>query len=379
MVTKIIRIGLDARPLSTRISGVGRLIGETIKAFPNSDSYQFHLYSHLPIHPDHKSILNMSNVVWHSEGGFWRWKGGLYYNFFLPLRIRKEKLDLFWGSQQVLPPFLPRELKAVLTYCDLVLYLYPETMRLLARIQQRLVQSYSVRRSSFILSISQQTSDDVCAKFHYPKEKSGVAYPGINQKEMIAALSHPPSKQVLELEPDYLLSVSTIEPRKNYPFLLEVFRRYRKKDPHHYRHWVIVGKIGWESKEFIEELKQERSLYKDIHILDSISDVDLQHLYRRAGLFLFASKYEGFGIPMLEALFHRKYCIVSNIPTFKEIGGEMATYLPYQTEEDASTWAEEIRNFFKSPKEAIAEISGFSWEASARKTEEIFKTVLGNQ
>ncbi|MCZ8342835.1 MAG: glycosyltransferase family 1 protein [Leptospira sp.] len=378
MVANIIRVGLDARPLSTRISGVGRLIGETIKAFPHSDSYQFHLYSHLPIHPDHKSILNMQNVVWHSEGGFWRWKGGLYYNLYLPCRIRKDKLDLFWGSQQVLPPFLPKRLKAVLTYCDLVLYLYPETMRFLARVQQRLVQSYSVRRSSFILSISKQTSDDVCTKFHYPKEKSGVAYPGINQKEMIAALSHSPSKQVLDLEPDYLLSVSTIEPRKNYPFLLEVYRKYRKKDPHHYRHWVIVGKIGWESKEFIEELKQERSLYKDIHILDSISDVDLQHLYRRAGLFLFASKYEGFGIPMLEALFHRKYCIVSNIPTFKEIGEDSATYLQYQTDEDANVWAEEICKFFQSPKEAIADISDFTWETSAKKTEEVFQRALGN-
>lgn len=380
MVDKIIKVGLDARPLSTRISGVGRLIAETLKAFPNSEDYIFHLYSHLPIHEDHKAILSLPNVVWESGGGLFRLKGGIYYNFFLPFQVRWQKLDFFWGSQQVLPPFLPKKMKAILTYCDLVLYLYPETMRFAAKIQQRLVQSYSVKRSSFILSISKQTSDDMCKKFNYPHEKTGVAYPGINEKEINIHLNQTPTAKVLNIEPDYLLSVSTIEPRKNYPFLLNVFRKYRRLDPHHYRHWVIVGKIGWESPEFIEELKQERTLFKDIHILDSISDTDLTHLYKRAGLFLFASKYEGFGIPLLEALFHKQYCMVSNLPTFREIGKDGVTYLPYETEEDAEVWAQEIQKYFKTPIQADVDISEFTWKNAAKKTEEVFKqTLYGDQ
>lgn len=125
----------------------------------------------MPIHSDHKKVLELSNVRWVEGGGFLKWKGGLYYNLYVPFYLLTHRLDLFWGSQQVLPPFLPKDLKAVLTYCDLVLYLYPDTMRWIAKVQQRLFQSYSVRRSSFILSISKQTSDDMCKKFGYPVEK----------------------------------------------------------------------------------------------------------------------------------------------------------------------------------------------------------------
>lgn len=370
------RIGLDARPLSTRVSGVGRLIAETLKAFPHKDEYDFILFSHLPIHEDHKAVLDLPNVTWVSGGGFLKWKGGLYYNFYIPFYLFSHRLDLFWGSQQVLPPFLPKALRAVLTYCDLVLYLYPETMRWIAKVQQRLFQSYSVRRSSFILSISKQTSDDMCRKFGYPIEKTGVSYPGVNPTEMLKLLESKPSNRVTDLGNDFLLSVSTIEPRKNYPFLLEVFREYRKLDPHHYRPWVIVGKIGWESSEYIEELLQERALYKDIHILDSVSDSELQHIYKKAGLFAFASKYEGFGIPMVEAIFHGLNCVVSDIPTFHEIGKQGVTYLPYKTKEDAKLWAEAIKKHFENPKPLDISISEFTWENAAKITEEVFRKVL---
>ncbi|TGL99567.1 glycosyltransferase family 4 protein [Leptospira jelokensis] len=375
-MVKTYKIGLDARPLSTRVSGVGRLIAETLKAFPSKEKYEFLLFSHLPIHADHKKVLELANVRWVEGGGFLKWKGGLYYNLYVPFYLLTHRLDLFWGSQQVLPPFLPKDLKAVLTYCDLVLYLYPDTMRWIAKVQQRLFQSYSVRRSSFILSISKQTSDDMCKKFGYPVEKTGVAYPGVNPEEMTKLLDTKLSNRIKDLGTGFLLSVSTIEPRKNYPFLLEVFREYRKLNPHHYRPWVIVGKIGWESPEFIEELIQERTLYKDIFILDSVSDSELQHVYKRAGLFLFASKYEGFGIPMVEALFHKLPCIVSDIPTFHEIGKDGVQYFATDTKEDVKQWALAIDVFFQNPKPVDLSLEEFRWENAAKITEGVFRHVL---
>ncbi|TGN08237.1 glycosyltransferase family 4 protein [Leptospira ilyithenensis] len=375
-MVEVIRIGMDARPLSTRISGVGRLIAETIKAFPNPEKYHFYLFSHLPIHKDHNGILSLSNITFVSRGGAFKWKGGIYYNLFLPILFRFFKLDLFWGSQQILPPFLPRKLKAVLTYCDLVLYLYPKTMRPLARIQQRMFQRYSVKRASHILSISKQTSEDMCSFFGYDPEKTGVSYPGVNQKEIDEALLDTPSRRITDLGENYILSVSTIEPRKNYPFLLKVFREYRRLNPKEHQNWVIVGKIGWESQEFIEELRQEQSLFGDLHILDSIADIDLQHIYKNAGLFVFASHYEGFGIPMLEAIYQKKYCMVSDIPTFREIGGTGVTYLPYRTDADAKEWANEILKFYKNPILPTSDISSFTWENAASITEKAFQKTL---
>ena len=102
----IYRIGLDARPLSTRVSGVGRLIAETIRHFPEKEKYKFVLFSHLPIHESHKTILELPNVEFHQGKGFLSKKGATYFNISLPLSLNQFHLDLFWGSQQVIPHLL---------------------------------------------------------------------------------------------------------------------------------------------------------------------------------------------------------------------------------------------------------------------------------
>ncbi|HNO25969.1 MAG TPA: glycosyltransferase family 1 protein, partial [Leptospiraceae bacterium] len=92
------RVGLDARPLSTRVSGVGRLISEILKYFPDKINYEFILFSHLPIHESHQELLNLPNVSVQKGEGFFSKKGGLYFLFELPRQIRKMNLDVFWGS-----------------------------------------------------------------------------------------------------------------------------------------------------------------------------------------------------------------------------------------------------------------------------------------
>jgi glycosyltransferase involved in cell wall biosynthesis len=369
----IYRIGLDARPLSTRVSGVGRLIAETIRHFPEKENYQFALFSHLPIHESHKTILQLPNVEFHQGKGLLSKKGATYFNLSLPLSLNQFHLDLFWGSQQVIPPLFFSKLPIVLTYCDLVLYKYPETMRLLAAIQQRLVQGYSVRKSDFILSISEQTRVDLVKHFNYPENKTGVAYPGVDVKEAINSSLKTPSDRVKNLQKPYLLSVSTIEPRKNYPFLLEAFKEYRKLTTNSRLHWVIAGKVGWEKESFLSELKNEMAEYNDIILLDNVDDIDLHNLYKGCEIFLFASVYEGFGIPLLEALAHKRKCIVSDIPTFREIGKDK---IPYLKTENPKLWAEEINKLEKSNIIPKINLDFFSWENSARITKNVFDSLL---
>lgn len=372
----IYRIGLDARPLSTRVSGVGRLIAETIRHFPQKEKYQFVLFSHLPIHESHKTILELPNVEFHQGKGFLSKKGATYFNISLPLSLNQFNLDLFWGSQQVIPPLFFSKLPVVLTYCDLVLYKYPETMRLLAAIQQRLVQGYSVNRADYILSISEQTRVDLVKHFNYPENKTGVAYPGVDVKEVVGASLKTPSIFIQNIKKPYLLSVSTIEPRKNYPFLLEAFKAYRKLTTNFRMYWVIAGKIGWEKESFLTELKKEIEEYNDIILLDNVNDVDLHNLYKNCEIFLFASVYEGFGIPLLEALAHKRKCIVSDIPTFREIGKDKISYLKTENPED---WAKEIIALEKSNIAPVIDLDYFSWENSASTTRDVFEKVLNEK
>ena len=184
-----------------------------------------------------------------------------------------------------------------------------------------------------------------------------------------------PSEFIQNLQRPYLLSVSTIEPRKNYPFLLQTYKEYRKLTPIKSMKWVIAGRIGWEKKSFLDELKKEIKEHNDIILLDNVNDIDLHNLYKNCGIFLFASVYEGFGIPLLEALAHKRKCIVSDIPTFREIGSEKISYLKT---EDPILWAKEIIHLENSTSVPEIDLDFFSWENSARITKDVFDKLLAN-
>ena len=369
---KIYQIGLDARPLSTGITGVGRMIAELLRNFPQANKYQFHLFSHKEIHPQHESLLEHRNIHWHSGQGMLAKKGALYFNLYLPLHIRQYQLDLFWGSQQVIPPFLPPTLPVVLTYYDFVLYLFPSTMRKIAALQQKMFQSLSIKNAVHISCISSQTRDDLVKLFHYPLEHTSVIYPGIQPKSIVELLRKNPGEKIKNLPAKYFLSVSTMEPRKNYPFLLQAYAAYRKIAGKNKIPWIIAGKKGWETEAFYKQLDLEMQ-HQDIILVESPSDSDLHHLYKNATVFLFASVYEGFGIPLLEALYHHRKSIVSDIPTFREIGEDQILYLPVS---DAQHWAEAMLAEQKSRKRPVISLDKFLWDYSSQLLEKIFSSIL---
>ncbi len=368
-----IKVSLDARPLSTPVSGVGRLISETLIYFPEKENFHFYLHTHLPIHPSHKKVLDLPNITVLQGKGILSKKGATYFSFYLPFEVRKINPDIFWGSQQVIPMGLPKKIPVVLTFCDLVLYLFPTTMRKIAAFQQKIFQGYSVNNADFILSISNSTRLDLLKKFSYPEEKTGIAFPGVSPQDISEILKNKLNEELPILPEKYILSVSTIEPRKNYKFLLSVYQKYREKVRENKLPWVIVGKIGWETPEFIALLQNEISKYKDIFLINSSSDFVLHSIYSKCELFLFASIYEGFGIPLLEALAHKKKCIASDIPTFHEIGGKE---IPYLSTENPNNWVEKIIELQFSSEIPSIDLEKFSWENSALETQRAFKKVI---
>lgn len=369
-----IRIGVDARPLSTPMSGVGKIIHETIRCYPHPKDTVFYLFSHNPIHSHHNSILSLNYVEWVQGKTFLSKKGGLFFTFELPKTIKKYNLDLFWGPQQVLPPCLDSQLPTVIGYMDLVLYKYPKTMRTIARWQQRLYQSYSVNRADYIVAISENTRNDMIQKFRYPIERTMVAYPGIDPEEIESLLSRKESPRIARLPEKYILSVSTIEPRKNYGFLLKVFKKIRKHLPGY--HWIIAGKKGWESKEFYNQINYEREKYQDILIMEDLDDSEIHHLYKNCSLFWMASLYEGFGIPVVEALYHNKMLILSNIPTFQEIGGKNLIYLPAKEEKDIELWVQTTLHLIHENKKPEVDLSQFTWKESAKTMSIAFQKAI---
>ncbi|EMI64303.1 glycosyltransferase family 4 protein [Leptospira noguchii] len=341
-----IKIGVDARPFSTPVSGVGKMIHSALLDLGNDSSFEFYLFSHRDLHPSYSNLLNLPGIRFIKGEGFFSKKGGLYFAIALPLQLRKIKLDLFWGTQQVLPPFLSKKTATVLTYNDLVAYRFPDTMRTLARIQQKFYLSRSIKRADKLLPISESTRNEVAKFFHIPLEKMQVVYPGIELSEFKSLFKEKPGERVDLLPKKFFLSVSTIEPRKNYRFLYNSYIEYSKNIKYNQRFsWVIGGKAGWEDPAFIETLRSSESKAAGIIWIESPTNVELAHMYKKCSLFLFSSLYEGFGIPLLEALSLEKPAIVTDLSVFREIGGNKIRYL----ELEENLWTSALLDFSKKP------------------------------
>ncbi|EKS01089.1 glycosyltransferase, group 1 family protein [Leptospira mayottensis 200901122] len=345
-IIRTIRIGVDARPFSTPVSGVGKMIHSVLFDLGKDTSFEFYLFSHKDIHPSYANLLDLPGIRFVKGEGFFSKKGGLYFAVALPLQLRKMRLDLFWGTQQVLPPFLSRKTATVLTYNDLVAYRFPDTMRTLARIQQKFYLVRSIRRADKLLPISESTRNEVAEFFHVPFEKMQVVYPGIELSEFKGLLKKKPGDRADSLPEKFFLSVSTVEPRKNYQFLYNAYVEYSKSVKFNRRFsWVIGGKAGWEDPKFIEALRSPESKALGIIWIESPTDVELAHMYEKCALFLFSSLYEGFGIPLLEALSLQKPAIVTDLPVFREIGGDKIQYLKLEEK----LWTLALLNFSKKP------------------------------
>ncbi len=342
------RIGVDARPLTAPMSGVARVISNVLLHFPERERFEFVLYASRPCHADFLEIVNLPNVTWVQGDGWTAKRAGLWYNFKLPVLLRRDPVDLFWGSQQVIPPGLSRDVPVVLTCYDLVASFYPDTMRPLARMQQRAVMRLSMRRAESILAISTQTRDDTVQEYEYPIEQAGVALLGYEMPEVPVGEEREQLRGEVALRlsfrpsENFILAVSTIEPRKNYGVLLDAYMQYYRRVGLRAFPLVIAGRRGWETPEFYRRLEDAQRECGRIYTLEGLSDRHLNELYRTCGLFVMPSLYEGFGLPLLEALCNGRRALASDIPCFHEIGGAFARYLPA---EDVEAWAAALEEY----------------------------------
>lgn len=368
-------IAVDARPLSTPLSGVGRVIAQILLEYPDKEGTRFVLYSHRGWHPHFQEVVELPNVVWVTGRGPLARLGGLWFNFALPWILRKGRLHLFWGSQQVIPPFLPRKLPVVLTYYDLVLYFFPGSMRRIARWQQWAFQRYSVNRANRIISISNQTMVDMIEKFDYPPERASVALLGYTPPSSSGEVD----KSVIPFKGPYIFSLSTLEPRKNYGTLLKAYEHYLKSEKEKPYPLVIAGKRGWETEEFyrhLDRLQKETGL---VHIVEGANDATVQWLYQNQAFFCLPSLYEGFGLSLLESLcISKSPSLVSDIGSFHEIGGDRIRYLPPR---DVSAWTGAILDFVGKHRGGQLKSVRFSswewsWERTAGDHRRVFEEVM---
>lgn len=176
----------------------------------------------------------------------------------------------------------------------------------------------------------------------------------------------------------FLLFVSTIEPRKNLPVLLQSLRICRDRHPERNYHLVAAGARGWRETPILQQI-DTLHLHDAITLLGSVADDDLHWLYANCRIYANPSRYEGFGLPLLEALACGAPALASNTSSLPEIGGDAACYIP---PDDPIAWADAISQLWQADdqRDAMAQrgpihAARFSWQTAATQTLQLLAVV----
>lgn len=378
------RVGIDVTAAVTQGGGIGRYTRELIYALTAVDAQtDYHFFTAKPVAaaPVPAPIPQAENVQLHQAPLDERWLYRLWYRLRLPLPVQwfTGPLQLYHSPDFVLPP-VGGPIPTLLTVHDLSFLHYPETFpqRLVTYLNR--VVPWSIRRATHLLADSEATRADLVALWQVPPQKITVLYSGVHERFQpvhdAGRLTAVRRQYGLPPAP-LILAVGTVQPRKNYQMLIRAFRPLADHHPHHL---AIAGGRGWLVEEMVAEVKRQ-GLDGRVHFTGFVADADLPALYSAAELFVFPSLYEGFGLPLLEAMACGVPVITSNASSLPEVAGEAACQLPPQSE---AAWTEAMGHLL-ADEEARArwvaagfeQVKRFSWPESARRLRQIYAQLTG--
>ena len=300
----------------------------------------------------------------------------LWRQVFFPLYLAfHKKPDVFFAPAHYAPAGYNNPL--VVTIHDLSYFYYPNEFLAKDLFKLKNWTEEAVKSAKKIISVSKTTKKDVIKFYAVPEEKVQVVYNGFEKK--------PPenldNNQVLEkfniAKGKYLLFVGTIQPRKNISVLIRALPLISQFAPD--MKLVIAGKKGWLYESIIKEA-HENNMAAKIIFTDFVSDDELSVLYQEAFSFVQPSLYEGFGIPLLEAMASNCPVIASIHASLPEVGGEACLYFDPDEAEDLAEQVKTLHSNESKRAELIEKgqkrITYFSWESCGKETLEVLKAAV---
>lgn len=290
-------------------------------------------------------------------------------------------VDLVTGSFDVLhgPAYellYHRKGKSVVTIHDLTFHLYPEWLG--SGWRNHFIEDVhsAIERADHFITVSNYIKGEMIEHFGIPADTITAIHHGVEDR--FRSNGDSDDRRVLMnrfgLMGPYLLSVATREPKKNLSVLLESYRILRERMPDAPK-LILVGKAGWEARPIRDEIKS-RGILDRTATLGYISNDDLPMLYRHAHLFLFPSLYEGFGMPLLEAMASGCPIVASTAASIPEVTGEAARLVDPNDPDALARAMEELLSDEGKRKDLIGkglERAGeFTWEETARKTLDVY-------
>ncbi len=316
------RIGIDGRPLQGLRTGVGRYAFELCRQLDRLiPDAEFYVYSNMPVE------MPVASARWTLRLDPFplarRMKPVLWLKLRCGRLCREDNLDIFWGVAAFLPP-LAGNIRMAVTVHDVTFKIAPESMSTFHRWAHQLFFRADLRRAHAVMTNSHGTAARISEQLE--SRTPVTVYPAV------ADAFRPQSMEAVAaclkrhaIAPPYILSVATREPRKNTALLLEAFLALKKQGRLPGYSLILAGGKGWRAKALGERLDEAHD--NDVIAMGYVTDEDLPCLYAGAELFVFPSKYEGFGMPVAEARACGTRVLTSDLPELREAGGDDAVYV----------------------------------------------------
>ena len=348
-----------------------------------TENYSFQLLQHL------SKIDTENNYVIYIRPGFEiekGWPGNFKFKVLnfkllwtqvgLALSTFTDPLDVLFVPSHTLPLIRKPGLKTVLTVHDLGAQYLPQYHQLKQRLYLSFVTSQQLSSATKLIAVSQATKDDLHKQIGIPTAKISVIYEGVNHdlKPIKGDILRDTLRQYDLSANNYFLFIGTIQPRKNLERLINAYGKlFTPKAPQ----LVLAGSRGWLSDE-IYKLPAQLKIASAVKFLGYVPDQHLPALYSGATAFVFPSLFEGFGLPVLEAMACRCPVITSNLSSLPEVAGRGAILVdPYSVDDISQAMSKVMNPEFrmKLQEKGFKQVKRFSWEKTARETLQILTQV----
>lgn len=368
-------IGIDGNeanvPEKVGISEYSFELLKKFKEFPISN-FQFQIY----LKSDSRSDMPQ-------ESKNWKYRvvkpAKLWTQIGLPLDLysHKPRPDVFFTPTHYAPRFCP--IPTTISIMDLSYIHFPELFRKRDLYKLKNWTAYSAKKASAIFTISRASKNDILKEYDVDERKIHVTYPGIKLEDtMQDTVSIEQLRRKYSVEKEYVLFVGTLQPRKNIVRLVVAFANVVKETKKSNLQLIVVGKKGWLFEEILAAPKKYH-IEENVKFLEFVSNEELTTFYKHAACFVLPSLYEGFGLPVLEAMKNSCPVITSNVSSLPEAGGDAALYVDPESVDDITKKIVLVMTDTKKRQEMIKkgheQVKKFSWEKTAKQTLAVLETI----
>jgi glycosyltransferase involved in cell wall biosynthesis len=370
------RIGIDATALPPQPVGAGNYIVQLVRALARLESEdEFVVFSQAGkvslLGTEDRPEFRITTVPNLSPAVRLTWEQAM-----LPLVVKNLKIDVFHSLHYTRPLWLP--CKSVVTFHDMTFFLFPQLHTGSKRLFFPLAIRASARLAQALIAVSENTRQDAIRLVNIPPEKIFTTPLGVDQSfrpiRDLEGLKIIRGKY--DLPERFILYVGLVEPRKNLPVLIRAYRELievqRDFD------LVVVGRFGWMSEGLLAEVDR-LGVKERIRFTGYVPQEDLPWVYNLSSLFVYPTRYEGFGLPALEAMACGVPVITTNVSSMPEIVGDAGFLVEPDSEESLKqAMAEVLADPGLSAEMAargLERAKQFTWERTARETLRVYQHV----